>query len=143
MFDKILVAIDLEPDSAGVLFSRAHELAAGEVWAIHSVEPQYVQYSIDPTFTGSLTRAMEVDAIEAARARMAEICADSGIPEERQLILLGRASDRIHEAASEYGIDTILIGSHTRKGIRRLLGSTANAVLHNSPVNVLTIRVPE
>jgi universal stress protein A len=143
MFDKILVAIDLEPDSAGVLLNKARELSRGEVWAIHSVEPQYVQYSIDPTFTGSLTRAMEVDAIEAARARMAEICMNSGVPEERQLITLGRASDKIHEAAGEYEFDTILIGSHARKGIRRLLGSTANAVLHNSPVNVLTVRVPE
>jgi universal stress protein A len=49
----------------------------------------------------------------------------------------------IHEAATEKGVDTILIGSHARKGLGRLLGSTANAVLHGSPVNVLTVRVPE
>ena len=52
-----------------------------------------------------------------------------------------RAADLIHAAAVEHGVDTILIGSHARKGLSRLLGSTANAVLHGSPVNVMTIRV--
>lgn len=141
MFDKILVAIDLDPDGARLLLERAADLGNGEVWAIHVVEPQFVQYSIDPTFTGSLTRAMEEDAINAARARMAEIC--GGIPRERQLVSIGRAADRINEAAEAEGVDTILIGSHARKGIRRLLGSTANAVLHDATVNVLTMRVPE
>ena len=142
MFDKILVAIDLDADSAGRVLARAKELCRGELWAMHAVEPQYVQYSIDPTFTGSLTRAMEDDAIKAARGRLAELCAGSGIPEDHQLVTLGRAAERIQEAAEEHGVDTILIGSHARKGIRRLLGSTANAVLHGSPVNVMTVRVP-
>ena len=143
MFDKILVAIDLDQESADPLLEKAKSLSRGEVWAIHVVEPQFVQYSIDPTFTGSLTRAMEEDAIKAARARMQEICGSSGIPRDHQLVTIGRAADRIHEAAEAEGVDTILIGAHARKGIRRLLGSTANAVLHDAPVNVLTIRVPE
>ena len=143
MFDKILVAIDLEPESAEPLLDKAKSLGDGEVWAIHVVEPQFVQYSIDPTFTGALTRAMEEDAIQAAKSRMKEICSGSGIPEDRQLVSIGRAADRIHEAAEAEGVDTILIGSHARKGVRRLLGSTANAVLHGAPVNVMTVRVPE
>jgi universal stress protein A len=143
MFDKILVAIDFESESAHLLLRRALDLGNGEVWAIHAVEPQYVQYSIDPTFTGSLTRAMEHNAIEAARSRMTELCSGSGIPEDRQLVVLGRAADKIHEAATEIGADTILLGSHARKGVRRLLGSTANAVLHGAPVNVMTVKVEE
>ncbi len=143
MFDKILVAVDLDPEGAELLLKKAQSLGSGEVWAIHVVEPQFVQYSIDPTFTGALTRAMEQDAISAARARMKEIFSGSGIPPERQLVTLGRPAERIHEAAEAEDIDTILIGSHARKGLRRLLGSTANAVLHDAPVNVLTMRVPE
>ena len=122
MFDKILVAMDLDPEGAQLLLERAASLGSGEIWAIHVVEPQFVQYSIDPTFTGSLTRAMEEDAISAARHRMAEVCSSTGIPRERQLVTIGRAADRIHEAAEAEGVDTILIGSHARKGIRRLLG---------------------
>ena len=141
MFDKILVAIDLDQESAETVLKRALELAKGEVWVVHVVEPQYVQYSIDPTFTGSLTRAMEEDAVKAARTLLAEACRDSGIPEDRQLVMIGRAADRIHEAAEEKAVDTIIIGSHVRKGLGRLLGSTANAVLHGAPVHVMTVRI--
>ena len=143
MFDKILVAIDLDQESASVVLDKAKELARGEVWVIHAVEPQYVQYSIDPTFTGSLTWAMEEDAINAASSRLKEVCANRGIPEDHQLVPIGRAADVINEAAAEKGVDTILIGTHARRGLGRLLGSTANAVLHGSEVNVLTVRMPK
>lgn len=143
MFDKLLVAIDLVAESANCVLTRAEELAGegGEIFAIHIVEPQYVQYSIDPTFTGSLTRAMEEDAINAARGRLQELCAPYGIDEDHQLVTIGRAADKIHQLATDRGVDSIVIGSHARPGLRRLLGSTANAVLHAAPVNVMVIRI--
>ncbi len=143
MFDKILVAIDMDQEGAAAVLDKAQALSSGELWVVHVVEPQYVQYSIDPTFTGSLTRSMEEDAIKAARSRLREVCAGRNIDEDHQLVPMGRAADQIHAAASEKGVDTILIGSHARTGIGRLLGSTANAVLHGSPVNVMTVRMPK
>ena len=129
MFDKILAAIDLDQEGASTVLDKAQALCKGELWVIHSVEPQYVQYSIDPTFTGSLTRAMEEDAIKAARALLAEVCSGRGIDDDHQLISIGRAADQIHTAATDIGVDTIVIGS------------PANAVLHGSPVNVMTVRI--
>ena len=143
MFDKILVAIDLEQEGASAVLDKAQALCKGELWVIHSVEPQYVQYSIDPTFTGSLTRSMEEDAIKAARALLAEVCSGRGIDDDHQLVSIGRAADQIHTAATELGVDAIVMGSHARTGLGRLLGSTANAVLHGSPVNVMTVRMPK
>lgn len=140
MFEKILVPVELGLEGARNVLRRASALSHGELWAVHVVEPQYIQYSIDPTFSGSLTRAMENDAIAAARERLAEICGPLNIPQDHQLVALGRPADQIHELAREYAVDTIIMGSHERSGIQRLLGSTANAVLHDSPVNVLTIR---
>jgi len=140
MFDKVLLAVDLELEPAKALLARTLALRPGEVWVAHVVEPQYVQYSIDPTFTGSITHAMEADAVQSTARRLDEICRDSGIPKDHQLVRLGRAADTIHELALEVGADTIIIGSHARRGFGRLLGSTANAVLHNAPANVLTIR---
>ena len=145
MFDRILVAVDLVPGPARAVLRRALELKnpAGEAWVIHVVEPQYVQYSIDPTFTGSLTRAMEADALASARTRLEEICTPFELPGDHQLVVLGRASERIHEVAADRAVDTIFVGSHARPGLQRLLGSTANAVLHGAPVNVMTIRMQE
>lgn len=143
MFDKILVAVDLDLEGARTVLDRGLTLAgtSGELWVLHVVEPQYVQYSIDPTFTGSMTRAMEEDAVNAARTRVAEICEPSGVSEDHQLVMLGHPAERVHQVAEELGVDTIIIGSHARRGLRRLLGSTANAVLHGAPVNVMTIRM--
>ena len=91
MFEKILAAIDLDQEGASVVLDKARTLCRGELWVIHAVEPQYVQYSIDPTFTGSLTRSMEEDAIKAARTRLAEVCDGRGIDQTHQLVPLGRA----------------------------------------------------
>jgi len=145
MFEKILVAVDLELEPARQVLRRARELnqESGEVWVIHAVEPQYVQYSIDPTFSGKLTRAMELDALNAASGRVAQICSTFGIAEDHQLVMLGRPADQIHKQATEKAVDTIVIGSHARRGLQRLLGSTANSVLHDAPVNVMTIRLQE
>ncbi|MBT8141621.1 MAG: universal stress protein, partial [Gammaproteobacteria bacterium] len=38
-------------------------------------------------------------------------------------------------------VDLIIIGSHGEKGVRALLGSTASAVLHDAPCDVMAVRV--
>ena len=141
MFEKILVPVDLLLEPAREVLDKARALCKGEIWVVHVVEPQYVQYSIDPTFTGSLTRAMEEDAVETARGRLGEVCREFGVNRDHQLVMIGRAAERIHELATEREVDTIVMGSHASTGLQRLLGSTANAVLHGSPVNVMTIRI--
>ncbi|MEM8767061.1 MAG: universal stress protein [Pseudomonadota bacterium] len=141
LFNKALVAIDLDEASARTVLEAARQLTSGTATVVHAVEPQYVQYSVDPTFTGSLTAQMEADAKAAAIARLADLCKDYDIPTEQQVVMLGRAADSIHQLARELDADGIIIGSHARKGLGRLLGSTANAVLHGAPVNVMTIRL--
>jgi universal stress protein A len=147
MYTKALVAIELGSEPARQVLERARAFAdrslpgADSLWVVHVVEPQYVQYSFDPTFTGSLTRAMEQDAIATAARRVAALCAPWGIPSDRQAVLLGRPSDRIHEFARDHAFDLIILGSHGRDGLRAILGSTATATLHHAPVDVMTIRI--
>ncbi len=43
--------------------------------------------------------------------------------------------------AKEHGADLIVVGSHGRHGLALLLGSTANAVLHGAPCDVLAVRI--
>lgn len=55
----------------------------------------------------------------------------------------GRAADLILEQAKEWGADLIVMGTHGRRGLRRLaLGSDAELVVRSSPVPVLLIREP-
>lgn len=144
MYRNVLAAIDLTERSANLVLEHARNFLAGDgvLNAVHIVEPQYVQYSFDPTFKGTVTESLEQGAIDAAAGRLAELCEPHGIDETHRFAMLGRAADRIHELAEEQGCDLIVIGSHGQEGLRRLLGSTANAVLHDAPVDVVTVRIP-
>ena len=145
MYKKVLAAVDLTEASASYVLERARPFVAenGELFAVHIVEPQYVQYSFDPTFTGSLTRSLEADALAVATKRLDELCSAQGIDQQHQRVFLGRPADKIHDLVEQEAFDLIITGSHGQEGIRLLLGSTANAVLHGSPVDVATIRMPK
>jgi universal stress protein A len=143
VYENVLAAIDLVEQTAEPVLRRARAFLSpqGALHAVHVVEPQYVQYSFDPTFKGTLSRTLEQEALETAAARLAELCEPLGIDAEHRHVVLGRAADSVHELARRQHIDLIVVGSHGQEGLRRLLGSTANAVLHGSPVDVATIRM--
>ncbi len=145
MFATVLAAVDLGAEPAKLVLEKAQSYVAtgGKLHVVHVVEPQYVQYSFDPTFTGSLTRELEENALEAGARQLAAVCEPYAVPEEQQHVLLGRAADQIHKLAEQLPTDVIVIGSHARTGWRRLLGSTANAVLHGAPMDVIVVRISE
>ncbi len=143
MYRNILAAIELTAHPAERVIEHAREFLAegGSLSVVHVVEPQYVQYSFDPTFKGTLTRSLEQDALDLAAARLAELTEPYGIDSAHRYVMLGRAADQIHDLSEERDFDLIVIGSHSRPGLGRLLGSTANAVLHGAPVDVATVRL--
>jgi universal stress protein A len=65
------------------------------------------------------------------------------ISDTRVIISNGRVSDEILRYANNENVDLIIIGSHGCHGIKLLLGSTANAVLHEASCDVLAVRVKE
>lgn len=143
MYRNVLAAVDLTEEAADPVLrhARAYLSETGTLYAVHVVEPQYVQYSFDPTFKGTLTASLEEGALNVAAQRLAELCEPHGIDADHRFAVLGRAADKIHELAEQQGCDLIVIGSHGQQGLRRLLGSTANAVLHGAPVDVATVRM--
>lgn len=67
-----------------------------------------------------------------------------GAHEDRELVLVrGNPYEDIIRYAAEKGIDLIVMSSHGRKGLDRVLfGSTASRVVRNAPCPVLTVRIP-
>lgn len=145
MYKNVLAAIDLTEDSATAVLRRARAFVAagGSLSALHVVEPQYVQYSFDPTFKSTLSRSLEQDAVDLAAARLAELCEPHGIDAAHRYVMIGRAANHIHDLAADKHFDLVVMGSHGQEGLRWLLGSTANAVLHGSPVDVVTVRLQQ
>lgn len=145
VYKNILAAIDLTDQPAAQVIAGAREFLGpgGSLTVLHAVEPQYVQYSFDPTFKGTLSESLEQGAVDAASRRLEELCEPYGIDREHRFVVLGRAADVIHDLAEKQGCDLIVVGSHGQEGLRRLLGSTANAVLHGAPVDVATVRISD
>ena len=142
-YHKILVALELNPECDTLILKKAEELAAQEhadIYLIHAVEHL-------SNYGAAYGVSAGVDVEEMLLKEASESMRDAGkrlnIPEERQIVKVGPAKFIILEEAEKVGIDLIVVGSHGRHGVRLLLGSTANAVLHGANCDVLAVRVKE
>lgn len=144
MFKHILVPVD---GSAAAL--AAVEKAIGLVKAFGSSIT--IIYVIDPyPFTGvgadfaygqdqylTAATAEANTAIEAASARVAA----AGVQAESKVIESHAIWRGILEAAETAGADLVVMGSHGRRGLEKLvLGSVTQSVLSHSKITTLVVR---
>lgn len=146
-YQRILIAVDASDDADQVL-----EAAAGV--GPKSEDSYHVVTVIPPIMDGvsgmggaSFAASWPLKDMEATISReitdgVRERVARFGISPDRVAVLYGRPATEIHAQAEKLGADLIVIGSHGRKGLSRvMLGSTANGVLHGAPCDVLTVRI--
>ena len=143
MYKNILVAIDLtEVPSARVLECAKSLMGAdSRLFILHVIEPPYAQYSFDPSFTGSMIHTLEERAKSSAIQRLAELCDPFAIEEVDQYVDIGHPATLIHEFSRTRNCDLIIVGTHGHRGWQRILGSTANAVLHGTQIDVYVCRI--
>jgi len=143
MYGKILVAVDGSPASMRGLDEalRLAKQTGGRLLLVHVVDELIVvdvpalNYQL---ITESL-RESAVKVLEEATARVKR----SDVPCEHKLIeTLGvRAADEIVREAKQWPADLIVLGTHGRRGLKRLaMGSDAEMVLRRAPVPVLVVR---
>jgi universal stress protein A len=58
-------------------------------------------------------------------------------------VRIGRPKNEIAQFVEQHHCDLVVLGSHGRHGISLLLGSTANAVLHAMPCDVLAVKTEQ
>jgi universal stress protein A len=141
IYQHILLAVDFAPDSEQVV-QRARDLArlhTARLSLVHVTE--YVP--VDMANELVLPQEVELDRElnELAVKRLAELGERIGVAVANQQVLQGNTRGEILHLAEELQVDLIVLGSHGRQGIQRLLGSTANAVLHGAPCDVLAVRI--
>lgn len=84
---------------------------------------------------------MAADSAQAILAKAAMTAKAAGVPCETLHVKDRLPAEGILEAAEAQGADLIVMSSHGRTGLARLiLGSQANAVLHKSAIPVLICR---
>jgi len=94
--------------------------------------------------TGPISmRHFAMSSAETHLRDLAERLGRDGVSAE-VFVRVGKPADEILRFAEEHGVDTIVMGTHGRTGIRHLLaGSVTERVVRTSPVPVLTIRHPD
>ncbi len=150
-YARVLVAVDLAMDNSPLL-ARAQAIAgAGTALVlVHVMEPAYFYYGLAPSFqigvpatTTGFPEETEEELMRRARRQLEQLGALWDIPESAQHLERGHAATHIIALAEQLDADLVLVGSHGRHGLQLLLGSTANAVLHRAPCDVLAVRVFE
>jgi universal stress protein A len=85
------------------------------------------------------------DIEKSARAELEKNFVDEmrGFGDIEYAVLKGTPYEEISKFASENKIDLVVLGTHGRRGIDRVLfGSTAEQVVRNAPCPVLSVRLP-
>ena len=145
MFKRILVPIDGSgPSRTGL--GQAIALAKNQkarLRLMHVVDENGVVQGMEPTMNvGDLLDSLVAEgrkilAAAAATVKKHGVKADTVLYE----VLIGRVADRIVREAAKWHADVIVMGTHGRRGIGRLvMGSDAENVLRQSPVPVLLVR---
>lgn len=139
---KILVAVDLSPQSAGVAgyaVSLGKALGA-EVLAVY-IAPSLGHYVGFHVPTSSIEHFVG-EVVNGAEKSMEAFVQENfkGVKAEGRVIS-GYAAEEIINQAKEYQADLIIMGTHGRVGLDRILfGSVAEKVVKSSTVPVLTVR---
>jgi universal stress protein A len=144
---RILIALDATPEAEEVLEGATSLDPRGAVeFHVVTVIPPIlggVSGMDGATFAAAWPlRDMEETLVQETRKNIRERAAAFGIAPDRVATRIGRPASEIRAHAERIGADLIVLGSHGRHGIPGLmLGSTANAVLHDAPCDVLTVRI--
>lgn len=135
MYDAVLVPTDGSPGAEAAVDHGIHMAAQNDA-TVHAV------YVADVTDFGDLAEGDEdlvaqgYEVIEPVVTKAEE----AGL-EVVETVLEGTPHERLLEYAEQEEIDAIAIGTHGKSGLSRvLLGSTAEEIVREATVPVLTVR---
>lgn len=140
---KILCTTDFSDASKNALrYANEFALSMGAtVIILHVVEPRPIATDMSVAYI-----PIEADLEKAAEEDLAQLVIDEkykGITATR-LVLVGSPAEMILQQAKSQDVDLIILGSHGRSGLTRLLmGSVAEAVLRKAPCPVLIVKANE
>lgn len=145
MFSKIMVPVDdSEPSRQGLAQALKITTTLGSrLYLVHIVEENLFDFGYSaPQYGTAVIDSMR----EKGKAVLAKAVAEAkqhGVHPQAALLetVAGPAAELIVNHAKEMGVDLIVMGTHGRRGLRRLaLGSDAEQVVRLAGIPVLLIR---
>ena len=138
----VLVPIDGSPQSDAALEYALEEFETAQITVLNVIDPIEAGYTSQATVPGyseewfEQSKAAADELFEDAQAAADEYGVDLATATE-----VGRPSRTIVSYAEDNDVDQIVMGSHGRSGVSRiLLGSVAENVVRRSPMPVTIVR---
>ncbi|MDH5328066.1 MAG: universal stress protein [Gammaproteobacteria bacterium] len=143
-YSKIAVAIDFSP-TADVVIQRALDMAhnnAALLCLTHIVDHLPPMGFGEEPLIAPDWMIPENTLLQEAEKSLNNFALTHAVIAAEQVVAVGTPHHEIARIAAEKNCDLIVVGSHGRHGVRLLLGSTANGVLHHALCDVLAVRIP-
>lgn len=115
-----------------------------KVYILHVVYD--ISKAVDQYVSPLAIEEMYKDIIQRAKEEIEKFSYDelTSLIDIERIVITGIPHEEIINFVNKHNIDLIVMGTHGRKGIDRILfGSTAANVVRFAPCPVLTVRVPE
>ncbi len=144
-YTHILVAVDFSA-SADQVVAKARDIAKrnnARLSLLHVVEympPIASEY--EPMFVSNWVLDDDL-MLKHAEQSLNNISEKQNLQNAELKVQLGTPKHEISQLVKDFHCDLIVMGSHGRHGISLLLGSTANAILHAMPCDILTIKLEQ
>jgi len=140
-YSHILLAVDFSKETDAVAEQALTMCKAlnTKLSLVHVVE--FVQFDFSSELTIPQELELDQELLVLADERLQQLGEKYAVADSERFVSQGNTKREILRIAEEQKVDLIVIGSHGREGIQLLLGSTANAVLHGAPCDVLAVRI--
>lgn len=131
MYKKILCAIEASDEGKEIL-SKAYELS--KLHKAKLLVTHIIPYTLLP-------KDYQKELKEKAIPEIESIITSLGITKKNMSVKFGKPYEQVCMLAEKKNADLIILGTHSKKGINALIGSTANAVANYAKCDVLLIKV--
>ena len=142
-YTHILRAVDFT-ESAEQILAKALDIAEhnnAKLSMLHVVEYMPpVDYTNDPMVSNWVA---DDEMLEQAKKSLQKFSKQYSLKNVDLNVEFGRPKHVISQFVKDHQCDLVIIGSHGRHGISLLLGSTASAVLHAMPCDILTLKIED
>ena len=144
-YKNILVALECGQDATHVLEKAASlvkEMPNAKVNLVHVVLDLIVaDWAGSP---GQIPPPLDQEALaDSAGKYLKPLIEKVGLDTNDLIMCFGPPAQQILKQAQNLECDLILSGSHSRKGLEVLLGSTAHKILNLAEADVLLVRCPK
>jgi len=131
MYEIIICAIEASDEGKEIL-SKACNLAQ-----LHNSK-LFVTHIIPYTL---LPKDYQKELKENVSPEVESITQSLGIPKGNVTVKFGKPYEQICMLAENKNADLIILGTHSKKGLNALIGSTANAVANHAKCDVSLIKI--